>query len=79
MSLPIESGYLGVHRKFLPERTSRSSFNLLSNRAGCLQIVNIMEEMKFHKRKWGTVTEGEWMDAGSTFEGESCSDGTFVI
>lgn len=53
-------GYLWVEGKFLPERAPRNSFSLHSDRAGCLQLLNVMGKVKFCNRKWGAVAEGEW-------------------
>lgn len=55
MSLPLAIGgggwKRGGDRKFLPGRTFRNSFSLLSGRTGCLQLLNILEEMKFTRGK----------------------------
>lgn len=67
----------GIDGKALLERSPRNSSGLLRGRAVRLQLLNVMEEMTFHERKWGAVVEGE-IEAGLTFEEESCSDGTFV-
>lgn len=68
--------YWGSDGKFLPGRTSKNSFSLLSDRAGCLQSLNITEEMKCHKRKQGAVTEGEWR-LGLLLRGKAVQKGCF--
>lgn len=48
-------------RKYLPERTFRNPFSLLSGRSDYFHLLNIMEERKFHKMKLAAIVEGEWM------------------
>lgn len=47
LGLELAPGYLWVDKKFLPERAPRNSFSLHSDGAGCLQLLNVMDEMKF--------------------------------
>lgn len=59
MSLPL--AICGLTRSFCQKRAPSNSFRLHSDGAWCYQLLNVMGEMKFHKRKWGAVAEGEWM------------------
>lgn len=82
MSLPlavggVEDGSGGGDRKFLPGRTFRNSFSLLSGRTGCLQLLNILEEMKFTRGKRVLL---QWGDRWVHFwEGEAAQNHTFPV
>lgn len=73
----VEDGSGGGDRSFYQEELFRNSFSLLSGRTGCLQLLNILEEMKFTRGKRVLL---QWGDRWAPWEGGGCSQNhTFPV